>query len=117
MVTLRKSKKIVAVAAACLVAIPAAGGTAHAQPGGTTTTVSSPPTVDNTPAPNCVKVIDRWRDGTSPHVAIRNDCRSSQRVKVIWAYGSDSECIQLVRGRAVQHGSGAFASFDGIARC
>ena len=50
-------------------------------------------------------------------VEIRNDCKSSQRVKILWAFAHDSECKTLAPGKTFKHSTGVAGRFDGIARC
>lgn len=64
------------------------------------------------PAPTCVKV-----DGTGRSVLVTNRCGSTQRLKVIFAFGQDSACFTLGNNRSVRVTSGSLARFDGINLC
>ncbi len=68
-------------------------------------------------APSCVKHIDSGRSWGFPWVKIRNDCKTSQRVKIIRAYAPDSECKTLAPGKTFKHSTGMAGRFDGIKRC
>ena len=88
--------------------------------GSVTATAAAPTAVIKTTvwAPSCVKVIKQDKEwGVFPRVTIRNDCSTSQRVKIIWAWAPDSSCQQLGVGQTYRHSTGAAGQFDGIARC
>ncbi|MFT3835043.1 MAG: hypothetical protein QM711_17275 [Micropruina sp.] len=68
-------------------------------------------------APSCVKHIDSGRSWGFPWVKIRNDCKSTQRVKIIWAFAPDRECKTLAPGKTFKHSTGVAGRFDGIRSC
>ena len=53
-------------------------------------------------APTCVQV-QNTSSGTTYRVKVTNTCGSTQRVKVIWAYGPDSACTTLNSGYQFTH--------------
>jgi len=68
-------------------------------------------------APSCVKHIASGRSWGFPWVKIRNDCKTTQRVKVIWAWAPDSPCKTLAPGETYKDSTGAAGRFDGLNRC
>ena len=95
------------VGAAVAVAVLAVGGLA-----GTATTAHA------ATAPSCVKHIESGRTWLGfPWVKIRNDCKTSQRVKVIWAWAPDSPCKTLAPGKTFKDETGVGGRFDGLVRC
>lgn len=73
--------------------------------------------VKSAAAPTCVTVTKTGRSWGFPYVKIRNDCRTTQRVKVLWAWAPDSSCRTLSPGQSYTHKTGAAGRFDGLARC
>jgi len=67
------------------------------------------------PAPSCIDVTTEssgW-----PSATITNGCSGTQRVKVVWAYGPDSECVVLGAGRGHTDETGVAGKFDGLEAC
>lgn len=69
-------------------------------------------------APSCVKVQKLGRDWAGfPGVKVTNNCSTTKRVKVVWAYAPDSECIILAKGKSKTHRTGVAGKFDGVFSC
>ncbi len=78
-------------------------------------------------APNCLSV-STWTSSVPAgvlnwhrvrkHARIINNCRRTVRVKVIWAYASDSSCKSIPAGRTFEsRASINSARFDGLRAC
>jgi hypothetical protein len=63
-------------------------------------------------APTCLDVDPKGRSAY-----VTNECGSRQRVKLVFAFGRDSECIQLEPGGSSGWKSGIFAQFDRLETC
>lgn len=71
-------------------------------------------------APSCVKVVKTtWKDHgiTKPAVQVTNRCKTTQRVKVIWAWGFDGSCHSYKPNYTYNDGSGKGAKFDELRKC
>ncbi|BAZ12504.1 hypothetical protein NIES4071_43350 [Calothrix sp. NIES-4071] len=69
------------------------------------------------PAPTCVSTR-RSTGRASQTVRVTNDCKTTQRVKVLWAFGFDSACNTLAPGTSFSHTVvGRSPRFDGLKKC
>lgn len=68
-------------------------------------------------APDCVEVVGKGKNWTQPYVDVKNTCKTTKRVKVVWAHGPDSECTSVKPGKTFRDQSGALARFDGLEKC
>lgn len=69
-------------------------------------------------APTCVSVVSYDNSWWKPKwtVKIRNNCSTTQRVKIIWARAADTACTQLRPGQTLTS-SRYTGWFDGIRKC
>ncbi len=65
--------------------------------------------------PTCVET--ELNDGTSDTVIVTNRCSTTQRVKVLWAFGTDSACYQLRPYDYLKSTRPYPARFDGLRAC
>lgn len=75
------------------------------------------PGVKTAASPGCVDVTKQGRSWGFPYVDVKNNCSSTQRVKVLWAFGPDSSCNVLKPGQSFRDSSGGAARFDGLSKC
>jgi hypothetical protein len=68
-------------------------------------------------SPSCVDVTKQGKSWGFPYVEVKNNCSSTQRVKVIWAWGPDSSCNIMKPGATIRDSSGGAARFDGLRKC
>jgi hypothetical protein len=68
-------------------------------------------------SPSCVDVTKQGKSWGFPYVEVKNNCSSTQRVKVIWAWGPDSSCNTMKPGATIRDSSGGAAKFDGLRKC
>lgn len=84
------------------------------------TTVTSPAVsqimVKAAVAPGCVKV-HTYRHWGFPTAKVTNKCKTTQRVKVLWAFAEDSSCMTIKAGKSKTDGTGVQGRFDGLRKC
>ncbi len=68
------------------------------------------------PAPTCVSAR-RTTSGLNQTVRVTNGCNTTQRVKVLWAFGPDSACNTLAPGGSFSSTRGRLPRFDGLEKC
>jgi hypothetical protein len=78
--------------------------------------VSAVPPSLAAPAPTCVSA-KRTTSGLNQTVRVTNGCPTTQRVKVLWAFGLDSACTTLAPRRSFSSTVGRLPRFDGLAKC
>lgn len=65
-------------------------------------------------APSCVDVNVL---GTGTDAVVTNNCSTTERVKVVWAFGGDSACTTLRPGYQFDDSAGFTARFDRLESC
>jgi hypothetical protein len=68
-------------------------------------------------SPSCVDVVKQGRSWGFPYVEVKNNCSTTQRVKIVWAYAPDSSCKIIKPGKTVRHSTGGLGKFDGLRKC
>lgn len=66
--------------------------------------------------PSCMNTVT-WTSGLRRYVRVRNNCSTTQRVRIIWAFATDGACITYLRGRQVTAYRLRPAVFAGLRRC
>ncbi|MFC7979358.1 hypothetical protein ACFUT3_29515 [Streptomyces cinereoruber] len=66
--------------------------------------------------PSCVGV-EIFTHTFSREALVLNNCSSSQRVKVLWAYAADSTCMVIPAGSARSDSAAKPNRFDGLVAC
>lgn len=76
-------------------------------------TISKTDVIGGALAPTCVSVRSSGNSATAT-----NNCGTRQRVKIVFAFGRDSDCEQLEDGESTgRWTSGIFANFDRLESC
>lgn len=104
----------VLLAASFTIASPASATTGSPAPA---TISAAAPVVHTALSPTCVDVTKQGRSKGFPYVDVKNNCSTTQRVKAIWAWSSDSSCNTLRPGQSFRDSSGIAAEFDGLRKC
>ena len=78
--------------------------------------VSTVPASFAAPAPTCVSPR-RTTSGLNQTVTVTNNCSTTQRVKVLWAFGPDSACTVVNSKGGFSSRRGRLPRFDGLERC
>ncbi len=104
----------VLLAASVMVASPAAASSGSPAPASIS---AATPGIHTALSPTCVDVTKQGRSKGFPYVDVKNNCSSTQRVKAIWAWSSDSSCNTLRPGQSFRDSSGVAAVFDGLRKC
>lgn len=113
-----RNSKLTAIAVSATLAVSTLlGATSAAAAAGPTSPTQT--MVNTATAPSCVKIISQRGSGWfhRPYVKIRNDCRTTKRVKIVWAWGADSPCKSLAPGKTYKDYAGNGSRFDGIKKC
>lgn len=68
-------------------------------------------------APTCLSVKTDHDWAGFPRATVKNNCASTKRVKVVWAFAPDSACMTIGSGKTKHHTTGMLGRFDGLKTC
>ncbi|MCR2800167.1 MULTISPECIES: hypothetical protein [unclassified Microbacterium] len=68
-------------------------------------------------APTCVSVKTARTSWLRMKATVKNNCASTKRVKVVWAFANDSACMTIASGATKTHTTGSGGRFDSLVNC